>query len=102
MIEVKLSYKPGCVLYYVMHVVDMQFPGGIDKQFHFFVDENCPFKELMLRALINKCMDTQFDRFTANDEWGVDLTLFGFKKEGEVFVCSAGDLKLPSGCGCHK
>jgi hypothetical protein len=102
MIEVKISYKAGCVLYYVMHYQGNQYPGGIDKDFHLFVSDDCPFKELMLRSLINKCMDTFFARFTANDEWGVDLTPFVFKREGDIFVASARDLKLPSGCSCHK
>ncbi len=102
MIEVKLSYKSGCVLYYIMHVAEFTFPGGIDKDYSFFVAEDCPFKELMLRAIINKCMDTTFPKFTAKDEWGVDLTRFGFVKEGDVFIASAADLKLPSDCGCHK
>ena len=101
MIEVKLSYKPGCVLYYVMHFGDLQFPGGIDKDFHLFVHPDCPFKELMLRTLINKCMDTELPRFTASDEWGLDLVPFGFKKEGGLFVAAASDLKLPTACGCH-
>ncbi len=102
MIEVKLSYKPGCVLYYIMHVEEFEFPGGIDKDFHFFVAEDCPFKELMLRSIINKCMDTDFDRFTASDEWGLSLEFFGFRKEGDIYVASAKDLRLPSGCGCQK
>jgi len=102
MIEVKLSYKSGCVLYYVMHCDEGQFPGGIDKDYHLFVDPACPYKELMLRSLINKCMDTFFTRFTANDEWGVDLEFFGFKREGDIFVASARELKLPSFCKCGK
>ncbi len=101
MIEVKLSYKSGCILYYEMFCAEGTYCGGIDKDYHLFVSDGCPYKELMLRTLINKCMDTAFTRFTANDEWGVNLTRFGFSKEGELFVAAAAEMKLPSDCGCN-
>lgn len=102
MIQVKLSYKSGCILYYVMHCSEGQFEGGIDKHYHFFVDPACPYKELMFRTLVNKCMDTPFQHFTADDEWGISLPFFGFRKEGDVFVAAAQDMKLPSACSCCK
>lgn len=100
MIRVELSYKSGYVLYYVMHVDGNEYPGGITKDMAFTVAENCPYKELMLRALIDKCMDTDFPRFTAKDEWNVDLTLFGFQKDDGIYFASAKDMKLPSLCKC--
>lgn len=86
------------MLYYEMHFEGSVTHGGIDKDFRLFVEESCPFKELMLRAIINKCMDTSFERFTAIDEWGLPLERFGFKKENDIYVAGAGDLKLPSDC----
>ena len=78
MIRVELSYKPGFILCYVMSYEGKEFSGGITADYRFYIDENCPFKELMLRSIINKCMDTDFERFTAFDEWGVPLEQFGF------------------------
>ena len=104
MIEVKISYRAGCVLFYEMFCEEGSFYGGIDKHFRLFTDPACPYKELMLRAIINKCMDTPFKHFTAKDEWGIDLTRFGFQKETEngeeIFSAAAEELKLPSDCHC--
>ncbi len=98
MIEIKLSYKPGCVLFYVMHCEEGEFYGGIDKDMRLFVSQGCPYRELMLRTLINKCMDTDFPRFTTEDVWGVPLEQFGFAKEGEVYAAAASALSLPDPC----
>ena len=102
MIRVELSYKPGFILCYVMSYEGKEFSGGITADYRFYVDENCPFKELMLRSIINKCMDTDFERFTALDEGGVPLEQFGFRKEDDVYAASAKDMKLPSPCKCGK
>ena len=103
MIEVKISYKPGCVLYYVMYCEEGAFEGGVDNRFKLFVDPACPYKELMLRAIVNKCMDTPFQHFTTEDVWERDLAKFGFHRENEdgkeVFVAAAQDLVLPHDCG---
>lgn len=102
MIRIELSYKQGFILYYVMHYEGKEYPGGITAEYRFFVDEACPFKELMLRAIIDQCMDTDFTGFTAVDEWGIELEPFGFRKEKDVYVASAKDMKLPSLCKCDK
>ncbi len=105
MIEVKISYKQGCVLYYVMYCEEGVFEGGVDNKFRLFVAPDCPYKELMLRALINKCMDTPFQHFTTDDVWGMKLERFGFHVETEdgkeVYAAAAQDLKLPGDCGDH-
>ena len=102
MIEVKISYKPGCVLYYVMECEEGKFEGGVDNRFRLFTDPACPYKELMLRTLIFKCMDTPFKHFTTEDVWGMDLLRFGFHKETEngkeIYAAAADELKLPSDC----
>lgn len=103
MIEVKISYKPGCVLYYVMRCDEGEFYGGVDNRFRLFTDPACPYKELMFRTLVFKCMDTPFKRFTTEDAWGLDLLRFGFHKEMEgcfeVYAAAADELKLPADCG---
>lgn len=99
MIEVKISYKSGCVLYYVMHCAEGQFEGGVDNRFRLFVSPDCPYKELMFRAIVNKCMDTPFQHFTTGDVWGFPLERFGFRREGDEYFAAAQDMKLPSDCG---
>ena len=65
------------------------------------VDALCPFKELMLRTLINKCINEFVQKVCAKDVWDTDLVRFGFERQGDVFVSSFETLRLPHDCGGH-
>ena len=62
-------------------------------------DDACPQKELMLRTLVNKCMNDFVPEVRTRDNWGVPLERFGFSREGEFWVASYETLKLPHDCG---
>ena len=61
-------------------------------------DDACPQKELMLRTLVNKCMNGFVPEVRTRDNWGVPLERFGFSREGEFFVSAWDKLKLPHDC----
>ncbi len=62
-------------------------------------DPACTEKELMLRTLINKCMNDFVPEVYARGDWGTDLTRFGFERAGDVFRSSWEKLRLPHDCG---
>lgn len=61
-------------------------------------DDVCTQKELMLRALINKCRNDFIKNVTTREIWGVDLARFGFRQEGAYWKADWSDLKLPHEC----
>jgi len=79
---------------------DKEYIGGINREYFLTVDKNCPYKELMLRVLINKCMNEFIQRIYTCDVWGTELTKFGFKKQEDIYVSDYFDLKLPHECRC--
>ena len=98
MLSVLLGQKEGYTFYYSLRDGTDVSGGGL-KEGELVCDENCTQKELMLRTLINKCLNEWIPLVTARDEWGVDLARFGFVREGDLFRSSWQDLRLPHDCG---
>lgn len=99
MLSVLLKEEPGFRFYFVLSDGSCSYGGGLRGDGELYCDPACPQKELMLRALINKCMNEWVPLVTARDEWGVDLARFGFVREGDLFRSSWQDLCLPHDCG---
>ena len=97
MLSVLLGQKEGYTFYYSLRDGANTSGGGL-KEGELVCDENCTQKELMLRTLINKCMNDGIARVFTRDVWGQDLARFGFEREGDVFVSDAEKLRLPHDC----
>ncbi len=63
------------------------------------VDASCTQKELMLRTLVNKCMNDFVKSVKTRDVWGTDLLRFGFEPQGEYYMAGYETLRLPHDCG---
>ena len=91
-----LGKMPACSLEYKFDglTINMLYENGF-----LVCDGACTQKELMLRTIVNKCMNDFVPEVFARGEWGVDLTRFGFEREGEIFRSSWEKLRLPHDCG---
>ena len=99
MLSVVLRQAPGFRFYFVLSDGKGDYGGGLREDGSLFCDPACPYKELMLRTLVNKCMNDFVPEVRTRDNWGVPLERFGFSREGEVFVSSWDKLRLPHDCG---
>lgn len=100
MIKMEIIPKAEYKFLYKMTEDEKEWTGGLTKDFLMVTDIECPYKEMMLRAIINKCMNSFISRVTTKDIWGVKLEKFGFKKQGEIYSCDYFKLKLPHECNC--
>ncbi len=98
MLSVLFKEKEGYSFYCELTDGEKKYGGGL-KEGLLGCAADCPYKELMLRTLINKCMNAFVKEVRARDEWGTDLARFGFEKEGEFYVAGYESLKLPHDCG---
>ena len=99
MLSVISQKKEGFRFYFVLKDGKGEYGGGLTEEGLLVADAACPQKELMLRTLVNKCMNDFVPRAAARDEWGLDLTRFGFLREGALFVASMDTFRLPHDCG---
>ena len=100
MIKVELTENLNYKFCFKMTENEKEYFGGLNKEYFISVDDNCPYKEMMLRVLINKCMNEYIQKISTKDIWNVDLKKFGFKKQDDIYVCGFFDLKLPHDCKC--
>lgn len=98
MVSVLFTKKEGYPVYCVLKDGEKQFSGGVTKDGELFCERGTTFPELMLRAVVNKCMGGGARLLYAKDEWGADLARFGFVPCGDRYVCACEDLKLPHDC----
>ena len=101
MLSVLEDKKEGFRFHYVLSDGENKYGGGLGEDGFLCVDALCPFKELMLRTLINKCVNEFVQKVCAKDVWDTDLVRFGFERQGDVFVSSFETLRLPHDCGGH-
>ena len=100
MLSVLEEKRAGFRFYYTLSDGENSYGGGLTDGGFLFADAACPYKELMLRTLINKCINEFVPAVKAEDEWGADLARFGFKKNSNgIFTASFETLALPHGCG---
>lgn len=99
MLSVLSSKKEGFRFYFVLKDGDKCFGGGLREDGYLTCDSACTEKELMLRTLISKCMNDFVPEVYAREDWGTDLTRFGFVRAGDVFRSSWEKLRLPHDCG---
>jgi hypothetical protein len=101
MIKLELIDNPKYKFCYLMTEDNKNYCGGLNKEYFLVLENNdCPYKEMMLRALINKCMNEFILKVYSYDIWDINLTKFGFKKQGGFFASGFADLKLPHKCNC--
>ena len=98
MLSVVLRQAPGFRFYFVLSDGKGDYGGGLREDGSLFCDPACPYKELMLRRLVNKCMNDFVPSVTAGGDWGADLTRFGFVREGGSFRAAWEQLRLPHDC----
>ena len=98
MLSVRFFLKEGYPVSCELKDGENVFFGGVTAQGEFFCEKGVPYPEMMLRALVNKCMDGRIPVLFARDEWGVDLARFGFEWEGERYACPRERLRLPHDC----
>lgn len=99
MISVLSDKKEGFRFYFVLRDGALSFGGGMTEAGELVADPACTQKELMLRTLVNKCMNDFVPAVFTRSVWEADLTRFGFEKEGDRFVSSWDRLRLPHECG---
>lgn len=99
MLSVLSQKREGFRFYFVLSDGAGEYGGGLTEEGCLVCDGACPQKELMLRTLVNKCMNDFVPEVRTRDAWGVPLERFGFLREGEVFVSAWDRLRLPHDCG---
>ena len=100
MLSVLQGKKAGFRFYYTLSDGASGYGGGLAEDGFLTVDAACPYKELMLRALINKCINEFVPAVKAKDEWGTDLARFGFQKHPDgIYTAGFETLALPHDCG---
>ncbi len=97
MYSVLSGKREGYAFYFELTDGVDRFGGGL-KEGELVCDPACTQKELLLRTLVNKCMNAFVPQVKTRDVWGVDLSRFGFEREGELYVSSWDRLRLPHGC----
>ena len=102
MLKASLVLNPAYFLYYVVPVgEEVVATGGLDRNYTFTLESGTGvYRELLLRATINLVMDGPFTTLFAKDEFGLDLSTFGFARKGEVWQAEKEELKLPHYCTC--
>lgn len=98
MLSVLLKPKDGFSFYFELTDGRCVSGGGLDEDGLLRSDVPDCYRDLMLRALVSKCMNDFVPEVRARGEWGCDLTRFGFEKRGDLFVSSWDKLKLPHDC----
>lgn len=98
MLSVNFVEKAGYAAYCTLKDGAREFFGGVRENGVFFCEKQAPYRELMLRALVNRVMRSGPEMLYAQDEWGVELARFGFKKQGGQYACERKNLKLPHDC----
>ena len=98
MVKVELFDNPSYLYCFKMTAENGEYYGGITKTFELNVSPDCPYKEMMLRVLINKCMNAYISEVSSKDIWETDLKKFGFKEKNGIFVCGFYNYKLPHDC----
>ena len=98
MLSVLCREKEGFAFYFELKDGAETSGGGLTDAGELVCCPACTQKELLLRALVNKCMNDFVPLIKTRDVWGTDLSRFGFVKDGAVFVSSWDRLKLPHGC----
>ena len=83
MLSVLSKPKADCAFYYELFDGENTFGGGMTEGGELFCDAACTQKELMLRTLVFRCMNEGVPAVYARDGWGLDLTRFGFVRNGE-------------------
>lgn len=100
MLSVLQGKKAGFRFYYTLSDGANGYGGGLAEDGFLIVDAACPYKELMLRTLINKCINEFVPAVKAKDEWNADLLRFGFGKGPDgIFTAGFETLALPHDCG---
>ena len=99
MLSVLSQTREGFRFYFALSDGAAVYGGGLTENGILVCDDACPQKELMLRTLVNKCMNDFVPEVRTRDNWGVPLERFGFSREGEFWVASYETLKLPHDCG---
>ncbi len=100
MLSVLQEKKDGYRFCYVLSDGEKRYVGGLTEEGFLTCEAACPYKELMLRTLINKCMNEFVTAIRTADAWGVDLARFGFEAgPGGMYTASFETLALPHDCG---
>ena len=99
MLSVLSQKREGFRFYFALSVGAAVYGGGLTENGILVCNDACPQKELMLRTLVNKCMNDFVPEVRTRDAWGVPLKRFGFARDGEFFVSSWDKLRLPHDCG---
>lgn len=98
MLSVLSRSRVGYRFYFVLSDGAGEYGGGLTDAGELVCDAACPYKELMLRTLINKCMNDFVPEVTTQDVWGTDLSRFGFEERGGGYAAESGSLRLPHDC----
>ena len=99
MLSVLSKPKAGFRFYFALSDGSAEYGGGLTEEGFLACDEGCAQKELMLRTLVNKCLNDFVSEVRTRDVWGVPLERFGFSREGEFWAASYKTLQLPHDCG---
>ena len=98
MLSVLSQKREGFRFYFALSDGAAVYGGGLTENGILVCDDACPQKELMLRTLVNKCMNDFVPSVTAGGDWGADLTRFGFVREEGSFRAAWEQLRLPHDC----
>ena len=99
MLAVLLKLKDGFSFYFELTDGRCVSGGGLGEDGLLRSDVPDCYRDLMLRALVSKCMNDFVPEVYACGDWGTDLARFGFEREGDVYRSSREKLRLPHDCG---
>lgn len=100
MLSVLLEKREGYRFYFILSDGVNRYGGGLTDGGFLTADERLPYKELMLRTLVNKSINDFAEEVKTVADWGVDLLHFGFSEKNGVYTASFETLRLPHDCGC--
>ena len=98
MLSVLCKKREGYAFYYELSDGQGVYGGGM-KDGELVCDAACMQKELMLRTLVNKCMNDFVKSVRTRDIWDTDLLRFGFELQDGYYVAGYEKLRLPHDCG---
>ncbi len=97
MVRLIFEEKSGYLVHYNIDDEGKQLSMGILDDGEMITDK-FSMLELGFRTLIMQCYKRLIENVKTKDIWGLKLEKFGFHKEGEYYVATLGELRLPHDC----
>ena len=96
MVSARLIQKQGSLFAFEISDGQQSCLAHVSNDMHIHIDENCKYKDLAMRAVINKLKNSHKGRAVCGAVDGLDLESFGFTRRQDTFFADIEKLTL--GC----